>query len=251
MGIECFQFTYGTDNYGVLIHDTEKNYTAAIDAGDSNCYLNALTETGWILNEIWVTHHHADHVSGLSSLKSKTNAKVIGPPNISGVDKTLSDGDTLMFCGNEVHIIKTPGHTLDMINYYIPAENLIFTGDTLFVMGCGRLFEGSPEQMYESICKIMALPPETVLYCSHEYTLANAQFALTIDPNNNELTKRVEEITKIIVLGNHTVPTTIAHEAKTNPFCRTDNEAIRQVLEMTEASNVDVFARIRELKDNF
>ena len=105
-----------------------------------------------------------------------------------------------------------------MINYYIPAEKLIFTGDTLFVMGCGRLFEGSSEQMYESICKIMALPPETVLYCSHEYTLANAQFALTIDPNNNELTKRVEEITEIISSGNHTVPTTIDHELKTNPF---------------------------------
>ena len=251
MELECFQFRYGVDNYGVLLHDPRENLTVAIDAGDACSYSNALKETGWNLDQIWITHHHADHTDGLSELKKETSAVVIGPAKVTGVEIGVSEGDVIKFGQYEVQIIETPGHTLDMINYYIPSEKLIFTGDTLFVMGCGRLFEGSPDQMFRSICKIMKFPPDTVLYCSHEYSLANSKFALSVDPNNNDLIKRVEKIQYIISMNNHTVPTTIGLEAKTNPFCRSHDLEIRRGLGMINESDVDVFTKLRQLKDNF
>ena len=251
MELECFQFRYGVDNYGVLLHDPRENLTAAIDAGDAYSYSNALKETGWNLDQIWITHHHADHTDGLSELRNETGAVVIGPAKVAGVEIGISEGDVRKFGQYEVQIIETPGHTLDMINYYIPSEKIIFTGDTLFVMGCGRLFEGSPDQMFRSICKIMKFPPDTVLYCSHEYSLANSKFALSVDPNNNDLIKRVEKIQYIISMNNHTVPTTIGLEAKTNPFCRSHDLEIRRGLGMINESDVDVFTKLRQLKDNF
>ena len=251
MELECFQFRYGADNYGVLLHDPREILTTAIDVGDAYSYSSALKANGWTLDQIWITHHHADHTDGLSELKKETGALVIGPKNVTGVEKGVSEGDVIKFGQCEVQIIETPGHTLDMINYYIPSEKLIFTGDTLFVMGCGRLFEGSSEQMFRSICKIMAFPADTVLYCSHEYTLANSKFALSVDPNNNDLIKRAKKLQDIISLGNHTVPTTIGLEAKTNPFCRSDDLEIRRGLDMINESNEDVFTKLRQLKDTF
>jgi len=172
MKFQYHQFKYGSDNYGVLVHDTKTKETVAVDAGNSTGYLKALDEMGWSLTQIWITHHHGDHTDGLIELKKQTGAKVFGPKSIEHVDVGLSEGDQFEFSGEQVKVLETPGHTLDMLNFYLISEETIFTGDTLFVMGCGRLFEGSAEQMFISISKLLELPEDTIIYCSHEYTLA-------------------------------------------------------------------------------
>ncbi|MAR20293.1 MAG: hydroxyacylglutathione hydrolase, partial [Rhodobacteraceae bacterium] len=217
MKFQYHQFKYGSDNYGVLVHDTKTKETVAVDAGNSTGYLNALKEMGWSLTQIWITHHHGDHTDGLSDLKKQTGAKVFGPKSIEYVDVGLSEGDQFEFSGEHVRVLETPGHTLDMLNFYLKSEETIFTGDTLFVMGCGRLFEGSAEQMYNSISKLLELPRETIVYCSHEYTLANAEFALSVDPENIELINRYKSVEVTLKNGLPTVPTTIKRELQTNP----------------------------------
>ena len=212
MKFQYHQFKYGSDNYGVLVHDTKTKETVAVDAGNSTGYLNALKEMGWSLTQIWITHHHGDHTDGLSDLKKQTGAKVFGPKSIEYVDVGLSEGDQFEFSGEHVRVLETPGHTLDMLNFYLKSEETIFTGDTLFVMGCGRLFEGSAEQMYNSISKLLELPRETIVYCSHEYTLANAKFALSVDPENIELINRYKSVEVTLKNGLPTVPTTIKRE---------------------------------------
>ena len=251
MKFQYHQFKYGSDNYGVLVHDTKTKETVAVDAGNSTGYLNALKEMGWSLTQIWITHHHGDHTDGLSDLKKQTGAKVFGPKSIEYVDVGLSEGDQFEFSGEHVRVLETPGHTLDMLNFYLKSEETIFTGDTLFVMGCGRLFEGSAEQMYNSISKLLELPRETIVYCSHEYTLANAKFALSVDPENIELITRYKSIEVTLKNGLPTVPTTIKRELQTNPFCRFGDIAIRRELGMIESSDSSVFKKLRELKDSF
>ncbi|MDG2373353.1 MAG: hydroxyacylglutathione hydrolase [Paracoccaceae bacterium] len=251
MKFQYHQFKYGSDNYGVLVHDTKTKETVAVDAGNSTGYLNALKEMGWSLTQIWITHHHGDHTDGLSDLKKQTGAKVFGPKSIEYVDVGLSEGDQFEFSGEHVRVLETPGHTLDMLNFYLKSEETIFTGDTLFVMGCGRLFEGSAEQMYNSISKLLELPRETIVYCSHEYTLANAKFALSVDPENIELINRYKSIEVTLKNGLPTVPTTIKRELQTNPFCRFGDIAIRRKLGMIESSDSSVFKKLRELKDSF
>jgi len=251
MKFQYHQFKYGSDNYGVLVHDTKTKETVAVDAGNSTGYLNALKEMGWSLTQIWITHHHGDHTDGLSDLKKQTGAKVFGPKSIEYVDVGLSEGDQFEFSGEHVRVLETPGHTLDMLNFYLKSEETIFTGDTLFVMGCGRLFEGSAAQMYNSISKLLELPRETIVYCSHEYTLANAKFALSVDPENIELINRYKSVEVTLKNGLPTVPTTIKRELQTNPFCRFGNIAIRRKLEMIESNDSSVFKKLRELKDSF
>jgi len=251
MQFEYYQFTYGNDNYGVLIHDKSSNETACVDAGDSKAYLTALKETEWSLTQIWITHHHSDHTEGLAEIKAETGAVVYGPSNFPGIDQVLRDSEVFFFSGAPVHVIWTPGHTLDMLNFYIKSEETIFTGDTLFVMGCGRLFEGTPEQMYESLVRLMELPDQTLIYCSHEYTLASTNFALSVDFLNKELIKRHNIIANIVSKGEPTVPTTMGKELKTNPFLRFSDNNIREHLGMLKASNVEVFTKLRELKDSF
>jgi len=248
-------YTYLSDNYGVLLHDAESGSTACIDTGEAAATLAAIKATGWTLNEIWVTHHHADHTAGVLAVKDATGAKVIGPNPVSspieGLDQTLSDGDTFEFGGSTVQVLHTPGHTLDMINFYLPNEKLVFTGDTLFTLGCGRLFEGTPAQMFQSLSKLSALPKDTVVYSSHEYTVANAKFALSVDPDNQNLINKAESATKAVANGEPTVPSTIEEELKTNPFLRADDAGIRKVLNMQDASDEAVFTEIRHRKDNF
>lgn len=250
MNLEFYQFPYGSDNYGVLIHDEQSGKTACVDAGDAQASMSALAQTGWSLSDIWITHHHADHTAGLAELKSRTGARVIGP-DLPHVDKIVAQGDMFDFAQRRVSVIETPGHTLDMLNFYLEHDAVIFTGDTLFAMGCGRLFEGSAAQMHASLQKLAALPPQTVVYCSHEYTAANAEFALSVDPSNPELVARVAEVTKRRATGKPTVPTSIGLELATNPFLRADNQAIRQGLDMLEASDEAVFAELRSRKDRF
>lgn len=238
-------------NYGVLLHDPETGETAAVDAGHGPSYLAALAETGWALTQIWVTHHHHDHVTGLAELKSATGAQVYGPDSVDGVDHVLGGGVGFTFAGRRVDVLHTPGHTMDMLNFYIASERLVFTGDTLFVMGCGRLFEGNADVMWASLQKLAALPPDTQVYCSHEYTLSNARFAVSVDPGNIALKTRLIDVEQLADQGDPTVPTTIKAELETNPFLRPADPGIRACLGMEGASDGEVFAELRRRKDAF
>jgi len=244
-----------SDNYGVLLHHSERNETVNIDTGDASATLDHLKQQGWTLTEQWVTHHHADHTAGVVELKAATKALTVGPTQLSkpidGLDKTVSDGDTFQFAGLQVQVIHTPGHTKDMMNYYIPSEKLLFTGDTLFTLGCGRLFEADAITMHTSLGKLAALPEDTIVYSSHEYTIANAKFAVSVDPDNQLLKKRLEIIESLRANGKPTVPSTIAEELQTNPFLRASDAGIRKHLGMQDAADSAVFAEIRKRKDEF
>ena len=241
------------DNYGVLIHDPATGVTASIDAPDADDVRAALKQKGWTLTHILTTHHHHDHTGGNAELKAETGCKIIGPrgeaAKIPGLDEAVGEGDTFKLGSVEVKVIETPGHTLGHITYYIPAASVAFAGDTLFALGCGRVFEGTPEMMYASLQKLAALPGDTTVYCGHEYTLSNAKFALTIEPENKALQERMNEITALRADGKPTVPTTIAQELTTNPFLRAHVPAIQQHLNMAGAPNWQVFAEIRERKN--
>lgn len=254
MALHFHQFAYRTDNYGVLIHEDETGETACVDAGDADSMFAALDEKGWRLSELWITHHHEDHTSHLPQIKDKTKCLVIGPDygsSISGIDKAIKEGDNFDFAGHNVTPIHTPGHTMDMLNYYVEDGNVLFSGDTLFVMGCGRLFEGSAELMWQSLQKLMSLPEDTIIYCAHEYTEANVAFALSIDPANEALQNRSELVASLRRTGESTVPTMLSIELATNPFLRVGNVEIRATLNLVGAEDAEVFAEIRKRKDNF
>jgi hydroxyacylglutathione hydrolase len=249
--LEIRQFACLSDNYCVLGHDPESGATFCIDAPDAAAVLNELQRTGWKLSHLFITHHHPDHTQGLAEVKARTGAEVIGPDNdaIAGIERKVGDGDRFEFAGREVRVLATPGHTLDMINFHLPSEKIVFTGDTLFAMGCGRVFEGNPAMMWQSLQKLMALPKDTAIYCGHEYTLANGRFALTVDGANKEVQARVREVEKMRANGEPTVPTLLARELATNPFLRASDPAIRRNLGMEKASDAEVFAEIRERKN--
>ena len=255
MALAIFQFPCLSDNYGVLIHDEASGRTASIDAPDAATVTAALAQTGWNLTEILTTHHHPDHTDGNLALKEATGCTIIGPSyeaaRIPGIDRELTEGDVYDFAGHPVHVIWTPGHTLGHIAFYLPEDGVAFAGDTMFALGCGRVFEGTLLQMWESLQKLAALPDETIVYCGHEYTESNLRFALTIDPTNAALIARGEEIKKLRAAGKPTVPTTIAAEKATNPYLRAGDPAVRQTMDMPSAPASEVFAAIRTAKDNF
>ncbi len=251
--LQIEQFMCRSDNFGVLVHDTATGATASIDAPEENPILDVLEEKGWQLTHIFTTHHHMDHVAANQALKDKFSAEIIGPAGskIPGLDRAVGDGDRFTFAEYDVDVIATPGHTLDHICYHIPGIQTAFTADTLFALGCGRVFEGTPQQMYDSLCKLAALPDETVIYCGHEYTETNARFALTVDPGNQQLVQRATDINDLMALGKPTLPTTIGLEKVTNPYLRTCDPGIRHLLGMEDAPDVEIFAEIRRRKDNF
>lgn len=253
--LEIHMFPCLQDNYGFLLHDADHGLTATIDTPDSGAIEKALTEKNWALTHILNTHHHWDHAGGNLELKQKTGCVIAGPraeaARIPGIDVELGEGDVFRFGQFNARVYDTPGHTAGHIVYHFESAKVAFVGDTLFAMGCGRLFEGTAEQMWNSLQKIMQWPDDTRIYCAHEYTRANARFALTVEPENNDLKTRARDTDKLRAEGKPTIPTTLALEKKTNPFLRPASVSIRRTLNMGHKSDVEVFARIRQLKDNF
>lgn len=253
--LEIEQFMCRSDNFGALIHDPDSGDTASIDAPEERPIREALERRGWSLTHILTTHRHGDHVEGNAELKRRYGARVIGPEaeasSIPGIDQQVSEGDTFTLGGHRVEVIETPGHTAGHICYHLPEDRLLFAADTLFVLGCGRLFEGTPETMWSSLVKLKKLPDATRVYCGHEYTLANARFAVTVDPTNEALAARLVQIERLRAANEPTAPTTIGEEKATNPFLRADDAAIRRHLGMEDAPAAAVFAEIRRRKDSF
>jgi hydroxyacylglutathione hydrolase len=248
-------FLCRSDNFGVLVHDPETGLTASIDAPDAGAVEKAASRRGWTISHIFTTHHHTDHVEGNLALKEQYGCEIIGPINeavaIPGLDKTMADGDTFLFGDHTVQVIETPGHTAGHICYHFVDDKLLFAADTLFALGCGRLFERPAADMWHSLQKLAVLPDETAIYFGHEYTLSNARFAVTIDPDNQRLVVRAAEIEALRAEYKFTIPTTLALEKETNPFLRAADPAIRRNLLMENKSNEEVFAEIRRRKDNF
>lgn len=255
MPLTVEQFTCNQDNFGLIVHDEASGLTAAIDAPETAPILTRLKVLGWRLDHILTTHHHADHVAGNLALKEAFGCRITGPAaeaaKIPGLDRTVRGGDAFAFGSETVTVIDTPGHTLGHVAYCFPSSAIVFTADALFALGCGRLLEGTAEMMAKSLARLAALPDPTRVYCGHEYTYANARFALTVDPDNADLVRRYDEVKRLRAAGKMTLPTTIAEEKRTNPYFRVDAPPVRLLLQMENAPSVDVFAEIRRRKDGF
>jgi hydroxyacylglutathione hydrolase len=243
------------DNFGVLVHDPSTGATAAIDAPEAAPVEAALKETGWKLTDILVTHHHGDHTAGIPELKAKYNCKVTAPRGEAGkiptADATVGDNDTVKVGNLSAKCIETPGHTIGQINYFFGDDKLLFAGDTLFSVGCGRVIEGKPDQMWQSLLKLRALPDDTKLYCGHEYTAANIKFAKTIEPDNAALLAREKEASAQLAAGKPTIPSLLGDEKKNNVFLRADVPAVAAAVGMTGKSAAEVFTEVRTRKNNF
>ena len=251
--LDIHQFFCLKDNFGVLVHDRDSGVTVAIDAPDAGAVTQALNEKGWALTHILVTHHHADHTQGIADLKAATGCTVIGPKaeagRVPGLDVEVEEPDTLSLGGIEIRVLDTPGHTLGHVSYWLPDAKVAFVGDTLFAMGCGRILEGDAETMWASLKKIAALPKDTVLYCGHEYTVANGRFGLSIEPGNAALKARLGEAEALRAEGRATLPTRVDIELETNVFLRANEPAVREGVNMLVAPDWKVFAEVRERKN--
>ena len=248
------QFMCLDDNFGVLMHDSATGATASIDVPEAGPVLNALSEKGWTLTHILVTHHHKDHIGGMDEVRTRfPDVTIIAPApdkaRVPGADVYLAEGEEVAVGSLRGKVIETPGHTSGHIVYHFAKEKLLFAGDTLFAMGCGRAFERPAQVLHDSVMKLAALPDDTEIYCGHEYTLSNGRFALRVDPENEALKLRVAQVEKLRAAGEATLPTTIALEKKTNPFFRANDPSVQQTLGMTGAAPADVFAELRERKN--
>lgn len=239
--IEIVRIPVLDDNYIWLMHDDASGETVVIDPAVAEPVLEAAAERGWKITQIWNTHWHGDHIGGNAAIKAATGCRVTGPVHeadkIDTLDETVGGGDVAHIGAIEAKVIDVPAHTAGHIAYHLPAESVVFVGDTLFAMGCGRLFEGTPAQMFDNMARLAALPPETVVYCAHEYTASNGRYALVAEPDNQAIAARMAEVTIARAAGEATVPTTIALERATNPFMR--------------AASVEELAARRAAKDVF
>ena len=255
MPAETRLFLCRSDNYGVLLHDPATGATASIDAPEAAPIEKALQATGWKLTDILVTHHHADHTDGIRVLKDKYRCRVVAPAaeaaKIPAVDETVREGDKVKVGNLTANVIETPGHTLGHIAYWFHGDKLAFVGDTLFSIGCGRVIEGTPAQMWHSLVKLRDLPDDTEIFCGHEYTAANIKFALTIEPDNPVLNARDAQVRQEIAAGEPTIPVTIGDEKLANPFLRADLPEVIGNLHMDGEPAEKVFAEIRERKNKF
>ena len=243
------------DNYSYIIIDIKNKNTCVVDPSESKPIINFLEKNNLQLNYILNTHHHYDHVGGNSELKKKYKAKIVGfegdCERIPEIDILLKDGEIWKQDNFEAKVIHIPGHTLGHICFYFYNENNLFTGDTLFSLGCGRIFEGTYEQMFVSLEKIKKLPPKTKIYCGHEYTLQNSKFCITYDSKNQNLIKKIQEIKKKLKKKKPTIPSTLEEELKNNIFLRSNNDKIKTNLNMNNSSSLVTFSKLRDLKDNF
>lgn len=256
MTLEIVQLPVLSDNYCYLLYDKNTEWCGVIDPSVANIPLDEAHKRGWKIQTILNTHHHFDHVGGNLEIEAETGATVFGPykdkNQIPMISQTVKQGDKLQFGHITLDVIETPGHTLGHVVYYESKNNALFSGDSLFVLGCGRLFEGTPAQMWHSIMKMRALPNVTRLFCAHEYSENNAKFALTIDPKNFDLINTAERIFHARKEGRPTVPTLLGQEILTNPFLRADNDDLKQALGFRrDTPPVEVFAEIRMQKDSF
>jgi hydroxyacylglutathione hydrolase len=251
--LQIHQFPCLSDNYGFLIHDPATGATAAIDTPDADEIMRQADEKGWRITDIWNTHWHPDHAGGNATIVAATGAKVTGPGEVERIgrapDRIVDEGDVVKLGGVEARVLNVGGHTLGHIAYVFDAEKVAFVGDAVFSMGCGRLFEGTPEQMWGSLQKIAALPSDTTLYCAHEYTEANARFAIYYDPVNRDLQTRIAEVKKLRAEGKPTVPMTLDLELRTNPFLRAPQ--LKHSIMRPDATDVEAFADLRKRKDTF
>lgn len=243
------------DNYVYLLHEPVAGAVAIVDPAEATVVEVALSRRGLRPTQILNTHHHLDHIGGNRHLKAKFDCELIAPAanrgEIGEIDVGVGDGDHVSVGAVSATVFATPGHTLGHVAFWFPEAKALFCGDTLFALGCGRLFEGSPAQMWASLLKLRALPGETRVYCGHEYTLSNARFALTVDPDNAALQTRAAEVESLRQAGQPTVPSTIELERKTNPFLRADQPGVQAALGMKGADPVQVFAELRARKDRF
>jgi hydroxyacylglutathione hydrolase len=243
------------DNYAFLAHDKASGQTAVIDVPEAAPILQALAQRGWTLSHVLLTHHHWDHVDGLAALLAVHPAMVIGAAadaqRLPPLDRAVAEGDTITIGQHSGTVMDVSGHTIGHIAFYFADSSVCFTADSLMAMGCGRLFEGTPAQMYDSLAKLSALPPETLICSGHEYTASNAKFALTIEPGNTALISRIEKIETARAQGRPTVPSLLSSERATNPFLRSDSPEIQTSLGLTGADPVKVFTELRRRKDDF
>ena len=242
------------DNYGFLLHDPETGETATIDTPEAGKILAEANAKGWTITQIWNTHWHPDHAGGNAEIVAKTGARVVGPQEVDRIgaapDRILHQGDTVELGGLRARVIETPGHTLGHIVFHLADQKIAFVGDTLFALGCGRLFEGTPAQMWDSLGKLRSLPDDTVVYCAHEYTASNAAFALSVDSGNADLVAYADEVKAKRAQDIATVPTTIGKEKRANPFLRADDPKL-QAFVGHAGDVIATFADVRERKNNF
>ncbi|MCJ7871729.1 hydroxyacylglutathione hydrolase [Phaeobacter sp. J2-8] len=255
MPLELVTIPCLSDNYTYLMHDAQSGETAVFDVPEAGPILSALETRGWTLSHIFLTHHHWDHVDGTADLLRAAPARVIGAKadahRLPPLDQQVVEGDSIAFGGEEVTVLDVPGHTIGHVAYHLPKSGFLVTMDSLMALGCGRLFEGTPDMMLASMQKMAALPPDTVICSGHEYAETNFRFAMTIEPGNNDLISRGEEIAAARAAGRATVPTTLAQELATNPFLRADVAAVKTAVALADGDPVSVFAEVRKRRDSF
>ena len=243
------------DNYAYIINDQKTGIVSVVDPSDSKPIIQYLKNNKLNLNFIFNTHHHFDHVGGNLDLKMKYNSQIVcsayDQDKVPGADIKKKDNEYFIFGETKFKVIHVPGHTLDHIIFFSEMDKVLFSGDTLFSLGCGRVFEGSYEQMFDSLEKIKKLPNSTKIYCGHEYTNNNGKFCIEIDKDNSKLQKRIKEVRNKIDLNEPTIPVTLQDEIETNIFFRYDNEKIKKSVGADNASNIEVFKKLRNLKDQF
>ena len=250
--LKIHQFPCLSDNYGFLVHDTDSGETAAIDTPDGAEYLRQAEDRGWTITQIWNTHWHPDHAGGNKAIVEATGAKVVAPQEVeklSPIDTLVEHGDAVKLGAHEARVIDVSGHTNGHIAYHLADDAIAFVGDSVFALGCGRMFEGEPQQFWDSLDRIRQLPEHTTLYCAHEYTQANAKFALHADPDNVALQAYAAEIDARRERGEPTVPTQLERELETNPFLRADKSSLRD--RWGGSTPAETFAVLRAAKDNF
>lgn len=255
MTLELITIPCRSDNYAFLVHDAATGETALFDAPETAPIKAELDARGWALTDLFITHHHGDHIEGVDDLRSAYGCRVVGGKHDAGrlpaLDKAVEPGDALSFSGHEVQVFAADGHTIGHIAFYMPDAKAAFTGDSLMALGCGRLFEGTPEQMWGTLSRLMALPDDTLICSGHEYTSANARFALSVEPQNADLIHRAEQTTKLRENGEFTVPSLLSLEKATNPFLRAGLPEMKKAVDMEHDGDAEVFAAIRRAKDNF